>query len=309
MRSEGLFLTDLHIHTTASDGTLTPAEAVREAHRAGIAVMAVTDHDTVDGVAESMKEAGRWGVLVIPGVEISVRSEAEMHILGYFHPQIWPQVFSGFAQWMQLFKERRNTRNTRILDHLNRYGMALSMEDVLREARGDIISRLHIAGALVAKGYEDSISDAFSRHIGKGCHAYEPKEVLTPTEGIRLITTSGGLAVLAHPCSLNLPEEDLADQVEAMRNNGLAGLEAIYWDYDEPTTERLKKLASRLGLLVTAGSDFHGKFRDGCALGVGKGNMRAGPEIAEPLLASLREAYISRTESSFSADGLENSVI
>lgn len=282
---------DLHVHTTASDGTDRPEVVVKKACSLGLAAVAVTDHDTVDGVEEAMSAGINFHIEVVPGIEFSVESAGEMHILGYFPHQCWKDSLDRISRILKQLQQRREIRNHQVLGKLNDAGFNLTMEEVKKEAGGKIISRLHIASVMVRKGYEPDISMVFNKHIGKGCDAYVPKEVLSPEEGIQIIQNAGGLPVLAHPFSLALELPALQERIRALKSYGLAGIEAIYWEYSEIQRQHLLHIASENGLLVTGGSDYHGEYRSKSQLGTGAGDLW----VDEILLQNMKESMARAT--------------
>ena len=274
-------LIDLHTHTTASDGNLTPSENVRLAVSKGLAAMAITDHDTLAGVAEALRAAQGTGLEVIPGVEISVDYEPEMHMLGYFLGGDYLRMERVLSE----LKENRDERNPRIIKKLNEMGMDISMEEVRSVAKGDIIGRPHIARALVDKGYAGTTVEAFNKYLGDGKPAFFKKAKLTPKQGIREILNAGGLPVLAHPVLLGKSEAELDLLLKDLKNDGLMGIEAYYSENSEDQTEELLRLAEKHGLLATVGSDWHGNYEYNIEIGKGKGNLAVGYEVLEAMKA------------------------
>jgi predicted metal-dependent phosphoesterase TrpH len=243
---------DLHLHTTASDGRLTPQELVKLAAERGLRVIAITDHDTTDGVAPARAAAARFADLrLIPGVEMSVDiAEAEVHLLGY-----WVDPDNReFQQLLAWSRDGRVNRAHRILEKLAELGMPLEWERV-RELAGDgAVGRPHIAQAMVEKGYVADIRQAFDLYLGRGRPAYVERERLTPEQGIRSILAVGGLPVLAHPADIAGLEDLLPGWVAA----GLVGIEVYYAGYTPEVIARLQDLADKHGLIPTGGSDYHG---------------------------------------------------
>lgn len=240
-----------------------------------MSAIAITDHDTIDGIDSAIKAGKKFGVEVIPGIEISAEYRGELHMLGYFHPVFWEYSLSEITGILANLQHRRSKRNIHLLSKLSNNGILVNMDDVQREAGGNLLSRLHIASAIVKKGYEKNISDVFAKHIGKGCYAYEPKEILTAAEAIEIINRAHGAAVLAHPYSIGTVGEELYQLIRELKDMKMAGLETHYWEYDDEQTENLVSIAKKLKLLETSGSDFHGHFRSNSMLGFGRGNMNA----------------------------------
>ncbi|WP_295919432.1 PHP domain-containing protein [Anaerovibrio lipolyticus] len=244
---------DLHMHTTSSDGRLTPEELVDAAKAAGLNYIAITDHDTVDGIRQ-LYEAGLYpakGIKIIPGIEFSAHHELhEIHILGY-NIDIYDKVL---ADRLNDVVEARWLRFSSIVQKLQEMDYDISETDVL-EIAGDStsISRSHIAQALMKKGAFGSVKECFDKVLGKGCPAYVSHFLLEPEEIIDLIKQSGGIPVLAHP---RLIHDD--ELVEELLKKGIEGVEAIYPKHSPEDTQRYIDMANKYNLMITGGSDFHG---------------------------------------------------
>jgi hypothetical protein len=275
---------DLHAHTTASDGTLTPTQLVHLARDRGLSALAVTDHDTVGGVAEAVEAAAKCGVELIPGIELSVDyPHGELHLLGYFLDFQDP----AFIQQLASIQENRLNRNGVLLRRIQEHGFDITRQEVEAEAGGGQIGRPHFARALIRKGYASSVPDAFERFLGTGRPLHVPKVRLDPEAAIRLIHEAGGLAVIAHPKYLAFPSAGALEQeLERLQALGLDGLECYYRMHTQFETERFLEIARRLGLLVTAGSDFHGLFGDEPVLGL----VYQGRAGDDSLLVDLKRA-------------------
>ena len=251
---------DLHVHTTASDGVLSPAEVVGLAGDGGLDVLAITDHDTVAGIPEAIEAAAETALRLIPGIEVSSTHEgAEYHILGYF---VDVQADSIKAHERHAVGGRES-RMDQMVDHLRRQGLLIEMTDVLEAAGPDrsAIARPHLARALVLKGYATSVVDAFDRLIGDDHPAYVPTALATPDEAIRLILEAGGTPVWAHP-----PIRALTHLLPAFIGAGLKGMEVYRPRSTAGHIRKLERAAKAAGLLVTGGSDWHDGDR-GSALG------------------------------------------
>ncbi|OIQ61711.1 PHP domain-containing protein [Neomoorella thermoacetica] len=245
---------DLHTHTTASDGQLRPAKMVRLARERGLTALGITDHDTVSGLAEALAAGREVGLKVIPGIELSTEWEGrEIHLLGYGLD--WEQ--GELMAFLETMRQARQRRNLKIVARLRDLGYNLTMADVAREAKGETTGRPHIAAALVQKGYLPSIDAAFKALLDRGRPAYVPRAKIPPSTAVKVILEAGGVPVLAHP---GLSQAD--DIIPALVNSGLQGLEVYYPHHDPVTMERYLKLASRYDLVVTGGSDFHGRSGD-----------------------------------------------
>lgn len=280
---------DLHTHTTASDGTLTPRELVNLALESGLSAIAVTDHDTVEGVEAALEEGLALGLEVIPGVEISVDFIKETHILGYL---INPYN-SNLQITLKKLREFRKKRNPLMVERLNQLGFAINLEEVQQEAGGNVIGRPHIAKVLVNKGYVESIQEVFELYLAQGKPGYVPKEKLTAREAIRLIKDAEGVPVLAHPKLLQLSSRDLEEAIQHLVGLGLRGIEAYYSSHSEEETQYYLQLAERYNLLLTGGSDFHGSNKPEIKLGKGMGNLA----VPYHLLVQLKNGSRNKTDS------------
>ncbi|MDR6880303.1 PHP domain-containing protein [Bacillus sp. 3255] len=272
---------DLHTHTTASDGTQRPAANVRMAYEAGLGAIAITDHDTVSGVAEALAEGLKLGIEVVPGVEIStVGGGQDIHVLGYYI-RIDDELF---LQRLESLRDTRNTRNEMIIERLRQLGIEITMEEVLKEvanvkSKGDTVGRPHIASVLLNKGYVASISEAFDKYLATGAAAYANPPRIKPETAIQWIHDAGGKAVLAHP---GIYHNDAL--VEEIAGQGLDGIEVYHSDHTPDDEARYLLLAERSGLLITAGSDFHGE-RGGVVFHAPIGARRIGTDV----LAALKK--------------------
>jgi predicted metal-dependent phosphoesterase TrpH len=249
---------DLHLHTNFSDGTFSPEQVVVEASRLGLAAIAITDHDIVDGIEPALSAGERYGVEVIPGVELSAESGGEeVHILGFYMD--WRD--RQFQQKLQEFRESRRIRAMRMVDKLNQLGVDIEYHDVLKRADSSSIGRPHVAAALVERGHVATVSQAFYRFLGDGGPAYMPKQKLSPAEAIAMILDVGGIPVLAHPGYL---QQNIVPELASF---GLMGLEAFHPYHDAQLSDYYCDLAKQHNLLITGGSDCHGQ---------GKGKMVMG---------------------------------
>lgn len=276
--------TDLHIHTTESDGTCTPGEIVRLAKALGLRAVAVTDHDTAAGIPEAAAEGARLGVEVVPGIEISTELRGPVHILGYY---IDPHS-SALAPVLDWVIRDRDERNRRMAAHMATDGIPVDYEQ-MRRRFGSAIGRPHFAELLVELGLARDVKDAFDRYVEKGRPYFERRHFLTLEQAIGCIRASGGVAVLAHPFQYRLDEDGLRALIETAKGFGLAGMECRYSGYDAAQTAKLEALAAEYGLLPTGGSDFHGAVKPHIALGSGTGEL----EVPYTWLEGLK-AYAGR---------------
>ncbi len=270
---------DLHTHSSASDGSMRPFELVRHAKEAGLAAIALTDHDTIEGVDEAIEEGNKIGVEVVAGLEISADYNPEMHILAYFFNGTHKNIVPILAN----LRENRKTRNPKIIKKLEDMGFPMTMEEVEAEASGSVVGRPHVAKVMLRKGYVKSIEEAFEKYLSSGKPAYFKKDKLTPEESIKEIVKAGGIPVVAHPKYLYHTYSQLDELFERLAAAGLRGVEAIYVDNTQDETGNFLRLAIKHNLLVTGGSDYHGTYKCGIEIGVGRGNLKVPYELLEKL--------------------------
>ena len=272
---------DLHTHSTASDGSLTPTELVEHAALLGIEVIALTDHDTLDGISDAAVAAEAAGVELIPGVELSLDwDRGGMHML-----VLWLEPGSGPLQdRLAELQEARNNRNARIVGRLNELGLSITLGEVETEAGTGSVGRPHFAAVMVRKGYVTDIEEAFDEYLANGRPGYMSRQRFRPEEAIELARRSGGVPVLAHPHTMGL---DNQAEVEAMMRRlsdaGLVGIECHYGSYTADERSGYVRMARRFGLLPAGGSDFHGTYKTGVMLGTGSVGISVPSEILEPL--------------------------
>ncbi len=246
-------LVDLHTHSTASDGLYAPSELLHKAKEAGLNVLALTDHDTTNGIAEARAAAAELDIELIPGIEMNTDiSGHEVHVLGYFPEYERP----AFQQVLQVLREAREQRGQRMVEKLNQQGINISWKRVREIAQGTV-GRPHIAEALQEAGYVQSVAEAFNKYIGSQCPAYVPRYKLSPEDAIHFIASANGLPVMAHP--FTEPGIDVVrERLTGMCQAGLVGIEAYYGNYTEEQVQTLIVLAEQYGLVATGGSDYHG---------------------------------------------------
>lgn len=274
---------DLHTHSTASDGTLTPGELAALAKEKGLSAVALTDHDTLDGVAVFQEACEALGIEAVTGVEISAKYKTEMHILGLFVSLQDPV----FREKLRMLKEARLERNRKVLTLIQRQGMKITEADFFQEGKKlglEHIGRAHIARALVEKGYASSIQDAFDQYLRKGRCCYAQRHTFSPEESIRMIKEAGGLAVLAHPVYITKEEEELRQLLKQLKSYGLDGVECYYSTYPPSYRDLCLRLSAELGLLPSGGSDFHADNKPDIELGI----VCGGDFIDEQILADLK---------------------
>jgi len=256
---------DLHVHTTASDGDLAPAQCVDEAARLGLAAIAVTDHDTVAGNAEALARGAEVGIEVAPGVEISVdHPTLTVHLLGYY-PE---PAAGGFRAMLDGLQHHREERNPRILARLAELGCPVDAAEVMAIAGEGVVGRPHIAAAMIRRRYVATLNEAFDRYLAKGAPAYVGREKPTPEAAIAALLAARAVPVLAHPGAMGARSiEEVEALVARLADAGLRGIEALYHACTRPQTEAYTRLARRHGLLVTGGTDFHSADRPGVPMG------------------------------------------
>ena len=274
---------DLHVHSTASDGTCPPEELAERGR--SFSVMALTDHDNTDGCARFLSASRRLGVdgLRLPGIELSVDPGAgygQFHLLGL---GIDPDA-PGLVEFLARIRAGRVERNAKMMEKLAALGMPVSEEEVRRHAGGEIVARPHIARVLVEKGFAESVKDAFERFVGKNAVAYVSRYRPSQEEAIEVIHAAHGAAVMAHPRFWTSDARLLAEGFARLKDLGLDGVEAVYQANLPLETPLHLRLARAAGLAVTAGSDFHGMNKSSVTLGMDVGDEEV---FIAPLLAAL----------------------
>ena len=276
---------DLHIHSTCSDGTLRPEQLVRMAKARGLTAIAITDHDTVEGVAEAMAAGREYDIEVIAGLELStVHGERPIHLLGYLFDPDSPEL----ARALTTLQHARRQRNTLILEKLCGLGLPVSEEEVARKSPTGQTGRPHIAQVLVEKGWVRNLDDAFDRYLKKGAPAYAPRHQLEVVDAISLIAGAGGLPVLAHPATIDTSLDSLPALLEELAARGLAGVEVYYPVHSARQRKRLLTMAAAYNLVVTGGSDYHGDIRPNTSL-AGGSRVRVPAEVLPRLKARLQK--------------------
>lgn len=276
-------LTDLHVHSTASDGTFTPTELVSAAKQAGLRAFALTDHDTVAGVSEAVLAGKEAGVEVIPGIEISTKysskniTDKEIHIVGLYIDYEDEYFLSEIAS----FRDRRDGRNEKLVQLMNEAGFPVTLSE-MRELFGvnTVLTRAHFARFMVMKGYVKSNNEAFDRYLGDGKPFYIERQMPDPARAVELIRSVGGVAVLAHPVLYGMSDEELITLCRYLKRHGLAGIEGIYSTYRNSDERNIRRIAAECGLLISGGSDFHGANKPDIMLGTGHGSLRIPYELA-----------------------------
>lgn len=269
---------DLHTHSTFSDGTFTPLQLVKYAEEKGLKAFAITDHDTTEGIKEA--KSIETNVEVISGVEISTRyDKKEIHIVGLYVNE----NDADLNKQLKYYREKRVTRNFEILEKLNSLGVDITIDDVKESCTDDVISRAHIAKALVSKGFVGSYTEAFDRYLGDNKCAYVPRETLNYEESMELITKAGGVPVLAHPLLYKMSDTNLENMMVKLRQKGLKAVEVYYSTHSNSDTQHVMAMANRVGLIYSGGSDFHGATKPKIDIGTGMGKLAVPYEILEKI--------------------------
>jgi len=253
------------------------------AAEAGCGAVALTDHDGVAGLAEAHRRADALGIRFIPGCEVSCAFEpGTMHVLCYF---VGEQE-SPLTRELAVLRTERERRNAEMLERFAELGIPITFEELAAEAGSSVIGRPHLAAVLVRRGIVDSIDEAFARFLAKGAPGYVEKDRVGIESVIALTRASGGVAVLAHPRSLELDREALDHELGGLADAGLTGMECHYASYDQATRADLAALARRHGLVPTGGSDFHGRFKPDLWMGIGRGDLNVPDDVVDELAAA-----------------------
>lgn len=281
---------DLHTHSTYSDGSLTPLQLADLARREGLCALALTDHDTTDGLPSFLDACASGGsepLRAVPGVEISVDvPRGTMHVLGYFIRSGEPRL----EALLERIRGGRDCRNGMIINRLRELGMPLNEDEVARLAGGDVVGRPHIAQAMVARGYVRTTSAAFDRFLAKGQPAYCDRYHPSPQEGIAAINAAGGVAVLAHPWTLDMTASRLRTFLDDLRSAGLAGIETWYPEHSAEQQQQYLRLCEEFGLVAAGGSDFHGAMNPAIRLGRGFSGLGVPDTAVDELAARAASA-------------------
>jgi predicted metal-dependent phosphoesterase TrpH len=271
---------DLHTHSTASDGSETPSAVVGMAIDRGLSHIALTDHDTLEGIGEARGAAVGTGIELIPGIELSLDFHGGMHLV-----VLWLEPGPGpLQERLPALQAGRNERNAAIAEMLTGMGMPVAMSEIEEEARHGSVGRPHIAAVMMRKGYVTSVAEAFNLWLGSGKPAYVDRPRLSAEEAIGLSLDSGGVQVLAHPHTLGINRADeMAALLDRLCSAGLVGLEAHYSGYRRHEREGYADLARRFGLVASGGSDFHGSYKPGLEIGIGYGDLEVPSSVVEQL--------------------------
>lgn len=264
---------DLHCHSCFSDGTFSPEEIVIKAKKRGLRAIALTDHDTIDGLEAFQQSGQKYHIETITGIEFAAQynrfSEQEIHIVGLgFSP-----TAKALTEQMKLIVEARQIRNEKMVYALNQLGFDISYEQIQQNAAGNIITRAHFANVLVQKNIVKNTKEAFEKYLSTNKPAYVQRQTLSPALCIQTIQKSGGVAVLAHPTLYHMDYNEIEILAKELKSYGLIAIETQYSSYSSEQSRKITALADKLGLLYSGGSDFHGKNRPNIHIGVGKNNL------------------------------------
>lgn len=278
---------DLHTHTCKSDGSYTPTELVDYAIEKGLAAMAITDHDTTEGLNEALSHAADLkekclpSVEVVPGIEFSTKYEnQDVHVVGLFIAYDSPM----FKQALADFVDSRTNRNRKMCENLRGAGIDITYEKLRARYPDSVITRAHYASYLFEKGYVKSRQDAFSQYLGDHTKYFVPREKVTPVQAVKLILHAGGIPILAHPPLYHMGNDRLDKLTASLKAEGLMGIEAFYSTYNNQDIRDMQRLAAKYDLLFSGGSDFHGTNKPGLDLGCGYGKLF----VPEDLLAKMK---------------------
>ena len=271
---------DLHVHSTASDGTLTPTEVVERAIQHNLAAIALTDHDTVAGIPEALAAGRNSQTTIIPGIEVSCDYNAtEIHVLGFY----LDYTSTELQEKLYTIRHAREKRNEDMIALFQKDDIPITMELLQNGNPKTVITRAHFARVLMELGICKTKEQAFSRYIGTNCKYYLPKPVITPEYALGLITEAGGIPVLAHPLLYHLGYRQVEDMITELMSYGLKGVEAYHSSNNIYESDRLRSIALRHNLITTGGSDFHGQNKPDIDIGCGRGGLRITEHLLQPL--------------------------
>lgn len=274
------FYIDLHVHSSCSDGTYTPTQLVDYAIKKGLRAIALTDHDTTDGISEAIDAARHTSLTIIPGIELSAAYQGkDIHILGF---NIDPDNLH-FQERLKTFQKARDQRNRTVIQRMQEQGLQITWEDMMENFPDSVWTRAHFARFLMETGQVHTLAEAFNRFLGDHAPCFVPRKMISPFGAIQLIHEGGGKAVLAHPLLYHLSKDQLEELTTLLANAGLDGIEAIYSTNRGMDETNLRLLAKKHGLFITGGSDFHGSNKPSIDLGCGKGNLKIPASLLEHL--------------------------
>lgn len=279
---------DLHAHSCKSDGSLTPAQLVELAISKGLAAVALTDHDTEAGIDEALAKAEGKDIEVIPGIEFSTEYEGrDIHVVGLYIDH----NSEDFQKYLKDFRNARDLRNQKMCLKLQEHGLDIKYEDMLKAFPGSVMTRAHYARYIFEKGYVKAIPEAFERYVGDNAPCFIPREKVTPSQAVKLILRAGGIPVLAHPILYHMSEERLENLVRLLKEDGLVAIEAVYSTYNAREERQIRELAKKFDLLLSGGSDFHGKAKPGLELGTGYGKLHVPYDFLTKIKEKRKELF------------------
>lgn len=276
---------DLHVHSNISDGTLTPSQIVSSAIKAGLSAIALTDHDTIDGVQEALDAAAKaekegHNIRIIAGTELSVAyKNRDIHILGLYLDIHNPE----FQNFLNTAKDSRLNRNRKMILNLQNAGIKICMEDLMEDHNEAVITRAHFAKHLLKIGVVRTKEEAFRKYLDSSTPYYVPREFFSPEDAIQMIHRAGGIASLAHPLLYKYTRSEVEKLVVYLKSFGLDALETYYSSHNDADEYFVRNLAKKQGLLMTGGSDFHGANKPDITLGTGRGKLRVPAELLDLL--------------------------
>ena len=274
---------DLHVHSNCSDGTLSPSELVKYALKKNLAAIALTDHDTIDGLPELFAAAEGTDLEVIAGIEFSTQFHGiDVHVVGLDFDYKLPE----FCRQLTRFQNSRDIRNEKMIKLLQEQGSDITWEAMEREYPDAVWTRAHFGKYLLEHGFVSDIKEAFSRYLGDGCCCFIPREKVTPIQAVELIRLAGGIPILAHPMLYHLDDAAMDELIISMKEAGLIGIEALYSTYTNEEEEHVYMLAEKHNLVLSGGSDYHGSTKPDIDLGSGRGNL----QVPYDFLTRLRAA-------------------
>ena len=276
---------DLHTHSIMSDGALSPAEVVRHAKAAGLSAVALSDHDSIDGVREAMEEGNKIGIEVVPAIELSAVSDTELHILGYYIDIDNPFFRSQLERALTVRKQR--TKQT--CDNLVKLGFDVTVEEALAIAPAGIVGRAHFARLLADKGYTSSVKEAFDRYLSFGKPAYSNSQCLTAQECIEMIKQAGGVSFVAHLHLTKMEDTALRAFLQEMIACGLDGIEGYYTEYTPDQQDKYQAWSKEFSLGISGGTDFHGAMKPHISIGTGLGGLKIPYSVLENIKAALKK--------------------
>lgn len=268
---------DLHTHSVHSDGSMTPKELVNHAKANGLAAISLTDHDCISGVEEAVKEGKKVGIEVVPGIEFSVQSKTETHILGYYIDINSYALQNVLPEILRV----RHERGMHTEENLKKQGINVSYDEALKLAPGGLVGRAHFARVMVEKGYCSSVKEAFDLYLSSGKKGFSSHQYLTDEDAIRVIKESGGVSFVAHLHLIRLSDDELFNYLKKLKKAGLDGIEGYYTDYTDDMHKKYVEMANELSLSISGGTDFHAKSKPHISIGTGLGNLKIPYEILE----------------------------